>query len=417
MSYLFSAHTDTDLHLLYRTWQHAFMLRRLQLGLWIAVFILASFAIYHLMIDSSQSPIKNWWLSVVIQGFFAALALIASYHSFLAKHPHILLLLFSWTIGLVPQFFALFHGYANFDVITWTLLFMGQATLVPLSWRTHLLSQTTILACFSIIFLAGFAQPAGQSMQFNVLTVIYLIWFCVICSLSVLLYERLQWAEFKAQKKLQAEQEKSERLLLNILPHSVADRLKSEEGTLADDFAEVSVLFSDLVGFTELSSRLAPSDLVELLNTIFSTFDRLVEIHHLEKIKTVGDAYMVVAGLPEPHVSNPSLAAAKMAQDMLRAIEAFNQQSPYDAIQIRIGIHTGPVVAGVIGIKKFAYDLWGDTVNIASRMESHGLPGYVQVSETVYQALQEYYRFTARGSIHIKGKGDMPTYLLNEPLS
>ncbi len=407
-------HTNEDnLVIMYNAWQQAFMLRRLQLGLWIAVIMLASFLCFHLLqTDTGNYPVTGWWISVGIQELFTLICLAMTYFPIGREHPKILLLLFAWTIGLVPQLFTLSFGYAHFDAITWTLLFMGQATLVPLSWRTHALSQVTILAFFAVMLLIGLEQSNSQSMVFSSFTAIYMVWFCVICTLSVFLYERLQWTEFQARTRLQAEQAKSERLLLNILPSSVAERLKVDEGTLADDFAEVSVLFADLVGFTELSSRLAPADLVELLNTIFSEFDRLAEKHGLEKIKTVGDAYMVVAGLPEPHQKEPSLAMAKMALDMQAAIAEFNQQYLKDNLQIRIGIHTGPVVAGVIGIKKFAYDLWGDTVNIASRMESHSLPGRIQVSETVYQRLKAHYQFSPRGQIPIKGKGDMQTYLL-----
>lgn len=412
MSHLLPHTDNNNLIIMYNGWQQAFMLRRLQLGFWIASVLLASFMCFHLLHNSENLPIKSWWISVGIQGVCALICLAISYHAISREHPKVLLLLFSWTIGLVPQFFALSYGYANFDVITWTLLFMGQATLVPLSWRTHALSQATVLGMFGLVSLMGLEQASSQSMTFNTFTAIYMIWFCVICTLSVFLYERLQWTEFKARIRLQAEQAKSERLLLNILPSSVAERLKIDEGTLADDFAEVSVLFADLVGFTELSSRLSPADLVELLNTIFSEFDRLAEKNGLEKIKTVGDAYMVVAGLPEPHQKEPSLAMAKMALDMLAAITQLNQQYLNDNLQIRIGIHAGPVVAGVIGIKKFAYDLWGDTVNIASRMESHSLPGRIQVSETVYQRLKNHYQFSPRGHIPIKGKGEMQTYLL-----
>lgn len=211
-------------------------------------------------------------------------------------------------------------------------------------------------------------------------------------------------------KALQYQQEQSERLLLNILPEEIANRLKRGDSTIADTFANATVLFADIVGFTQMSARVSPTELVSLLNDIFSTFDQLAEKHGLEKIKTIGDAYMVVGGLPTPR-SDHANAIAEMALDMLEAISDFSNTHNQD-VSIRIGINSGPVVAGVIGIKKFIYDLWGDTVNTASRMESHGKPGCIQVTTTTYQLLQEKYIFESRGAIAVKGKGMMNTYLL-----
>ncbi|MBD2743461.1 PAS domain S-box protein [Coleofasciculus sp. FACHB-1120] len=213
-----------------------------------------------------------------------------------------------------------------------------------------------------------------------------------------------------AEEALRYQQEQSELLLLNILPAPIAERLKLQESIIADSFAEVTVLFADIVGFTQLSADTSPTELVELLNKIFSAFDRLSELHGLEKIKTIGDAYMVVGGLPMPR-SDHAQAIADMALDMQGAIALFNLKNAKN-FQIRVGISTGPVVAGVIGIKKFIYDLWGDTVNTASRMESHGLAGRIQVTNTTYELLRDEYVFEERGLIHVKGKGEMTTYLL-----
>ncbi|WP_421655015.1 adenylate/guanylate cyclase domain-containing protein [Leptothermofonsia sp. ETS-13] len=213
-------------------------------------------------------------------------------------------------------------------------------------------------------------------------------------------------------KKLAAEQEKSERLLLNILPEAIADRLKQTPQSIADGFAEATVLFADVVGFTEMTNRMEPTELVARLNQIFSCFDALAEKHGLEKIKTIGDAYMVVGGLPNLRADHAE-AIADMALDMQKAIEQLNQETG-ESFSMRIGINTGPVVAGVIGIKKFIYDLWGDTVNIASRMESQGMPGQIQVTEAIYRRLQNTHRFEERGIIPIKGKGNMRTYWLKQ---
>jgi class 3 adenylate cyclase len=209
---------------------------------------------------------------------------------------------------------------------------------------------------------------------------------------------------------LAAEQEKSDHLLLNILPAPIAARLKQGEGTIADSFAEVTILFADIVNFTPMSADLPAVELVSLLNEIFSEFDRLSEQLGLEKIKTIGDAYMVGAGLPVERKDHARVVA-EMALDMLDAIERFNRRHRSD-LHMRIGINTGPVVAGVIGTRKFIYDIWGDAVNIASRMESQGVEGCIQVTENTWKHLQHDYLFEDRGLISIKGKGRMRTYML-----
>lgn len=222
--------------------------------------------------------------------------------------------------------------------------------------------------------------------------------------------KRLRDQEQAYLQKLAEEQSKSERLLLNILPGPIAQRLKQGESTIADSFAEVTVMFADLVGFTKLSTHLSPAELVELLNEIFSAFDELADRYGLEKIKTIGDAYMVVGGLPRPS-DNHAEAIAEMAIDIQATIAKMRAKGDRP-LSIRIGIHTGPVEAGVIGTKKFTYDLWGDTVNTASRMESQGVPGGIQVTVATYDRLRDKYVFEPRGVIPVKGKGDMMTYLL-----
>jgi class 3 adenylate cyclase/HAMP domain-containing protein len=229
------------------------------------------------------------------------------------------------------------------------------------------------------------------------------------------LYRSLEDKVSERTAELQQEKERSERLLLNILPEAIANRLKNDPSTIADSFAEVTILFADIVGFTDLSSRISPIALVSVLNQVFSVFDRLADQHGLEKIKTIGDAYMVVGGLPLPRADHAD-AIANMAIDMLRAIEDFNHKADFPELSgnlsMRIGINTGAVVAGVIGVNKFIYDLWGDTVNIASRMESHGLAGSIQVTEATYARLHQNYDLEERGAIAIKGRGEMRTYWL-----
>ncbi len=214
----------------------------------------------------------------------------------------------------------------------------------------------------------------------------------------------------QAEKALRTEREKSERLLLNILPKPIAERLKDGDSNIANGFAEVTILFADIVGFTQLSEQISPRQLVCLLNEIFSAFDQLSDRNGLEKIKTIGDAYMVVGGIPMPRTDHAQ-AIAQMALDMQQVVARFNTEHSVK-LNIRIGINTGPVVAGVIGTKKFIYDLWGDAVNTASRMESHGLAGRIQVTQSTYECLRDEYQFEERGLIPIKGKGEMTTYLL-----
>ena len=222
--------------------------------------------------------------------------------------------------------------------------------------------------------------------------------------------EQLEDLVRQRTRELTDEKQTSERLLLNVLPAPIADRLKTGENLIVDRFEAVSVLFADIVGFTTLSARTAPEALVTMLNELFSAFDRLAEQHGLEKIKTIGDAYMVVAGIPHP-VADHATAITAMAIDMIASIDDYARRAGME-LTIRVGIHTGSVVAGVIGTKKFIYDLWGDTVNTASRMESHGLPGRIHVSEATYLLVANDFDFEKRDPIEVKGKGAMQTYLV-----
>jgi adenylate cyclase len=209
---------------------------------------------------------------------------------------------------------------------------------------------------------------------------------------------------------LRAEQEKSELLLLNILPRPIAERLKAEPQTIADHFAAASILFADVVDFTPLAQRLPPAEMVGILDQLFSRFDALVERHGLEKIKTIGDCYMAAAGVPNPgpdHARKAALLALAM-----RDVVATSAVTAQPGLELRIGINSGPVVAGVIGTKRFLYDLWGDAVNMASRMESHGTPGEIQITLATYELLKDEFVCRRRGTILVKGKGEMETWYL-----
>jgi class 3 adenylate cyclase len=204
--------------------------------------------------------------------------------------------------------------------------------------------------------------------------------------------------------------EKSENLLNNIMPTVIADRLKSGSLTIADGFNEASVLFADIEGFTHFSEGHAPADVVKILNGIFSHLDMLVQKHELEKIKTIGDAYMVAAGIPVYRADHAEAIAA-FALDVRKAFDEYTRANGIH-LRLRIGINSGPVIAGVIGRLRFLYDLWGDAVNTASRMESHGIPGEIQVTEATYDILKSKFNFEERGVIEVKGKGKMRTYFL-----
>jgi class 3 adenylate cyclase len=213
-----------------------------------------------------------------------------------------------------------------------------------------------------------------------------------------------------AQRERERLARDNERLLLNILPETIARRLRAGEPLIADRFDDVTLLFADIVEFTRLSAGMSPSRLVGVLNDVFRVFDDLVEHHGLEKVKTIGDAYMVVGGMPERSDDHTARVAA-MALDLAEAVGRIDAAVRH-GVQFRIGIHCGPVVAGVIGTKKFIYDVWGDTVNMASRMESLGVTGRIQVTHAVRERLGDAFRFETRGLIDVKGKGPTPAYFL-----
>lgn len=325
-----------------------------------------------------------------------------------------LFLLLSTTISVVTNLPSYWGLPVVPDLKGWTLGFFSMAAVLPFHWYWHLISHVVAYVNYGLInILMGqsiFPEfiDSGQAL-FD------MVWVSLMATLVVGLYERLSQTEFEVRKQLRQEQQRSDQLLTNILPRSVADRLMTDSAQIADLFPEVTVLFADLVGFTPLASQLQPGETIELLNRMFSLFDQLAESHGLEKIKTIGDAYMAAAGLPNPNPHHAA-AAADMALAMQRAIEQLNQHSQHP-LSIRVGLHSGPVVAGVIGLRKFAYDLWGDTVNVASRMESQGLPGKIQVTQAVFDRLggeASPYRLTERGAISVRGRGEMVVYWLEE---
>lgn len=233
-------------------------------------------------------------------------------------------------------------------------------------------------------------------------TVLILIVIAYIFNATVLSYEESLANEFQYANSL----------LLNILPESIAKRLGNESGSIADRFSETSVLFADIANFTSFSETTSPDRLVQLLDHLFVRFDNCTDSFQCEKIKTIGDAYMVASGIPE-QVERHAEQLVRLGLKMLFEIEQFNQQEGV-ALSLRVGIHSGPVVAGVIGRKKFSYDLWGDTVNTASRMESSGVEGSIQVTQAVKDRVGDLFLFESRGTIEVKGKGSLETFLVRE---
>ena len=284
-------------------------------------------------------------------------------------------------------------------------VFMATCTLARRGFLPSSLLSILFLAIFTIVAWAKpfSAQlfPSISALQFS----------AVVSIVAGYVSERNNRRQFMLRRLLAAEQQKSEDLLLNVLPKPIADRLKAGESPIADSFDRCTILFADVVGFTQLAAELKPEQLLSVLNRLFTAFDALAERHGLEKIKTIGDAYMAVGGAPVPRDDDAD-AAAEMALGMLHAIDRLNDEFGW-SLAMRIGIASGPVVAGVIGQRKFTYDLWGDTVNTASRMESFGMPGSIQVTEMVYARLRDRYELECRGVIEVKGKGPMVTYLLS----
>jgi guanylate cyclase len=278
-----------------------------------------------------------------------------------------------------------------------------------------LMAAIGLVVANGILGLIGVDLPVGMNPQ-------WVPWFLILSLIghAILLYvfvSIFETSRDRAHQQLQvantalaAEQEKSENLLLNILPREIAAILKNENRTIADHIEGASILFADMVGFTPMTASMTPIEMVELLNSVFSHFDELVETYGVEKIRTIGDSYMVAAGVPRPRQDHAQVMAA-MALDM----QAYVHTNPWCVqrqIDFRIGINSGPVVAGVIGRKKFTYDLWGDAVNTASRMESHGEPGRIQITAATYELIRRDFVCESRGQVNVKGKGEMETWYL-----
>lgn len=324
----------------------------------------------------------------------------------------------AWSRPLAALMIVSTAGYAAFtnvsvgtplDIRALSLTVLTAGLLFPFSaWAMLAMSVAVV----------GMYVAAGASVGQLVATefgggVFFLAGAAGIGTTAALLSSRLRKREFDARRSLVTANEQNEALLRNMLPAAIVARLKARPGAVADRYAEATVMFVDIVGFTVMSSALTPESLVSFLNKLFSRLDELTTSHGLEKIKTIGDAYMVAGGLPEPRADHAE-AVARLALDV-RALVTATKTPNGSRLSVRIGIHSGPVVAGVIGATKLTYDLWGDTVNTASRMESHGEPGMIQVSEATYARLVGLFELEPRGSLSVKGKGEMKAYALVGP--
>jgi class 3 adenylate cyclase len=358
---------------------------------------------------------RAWEIRYGVFAPVAAAVMATTFSSAYARLHAAAMFVFGMAINLVVIWIGAISPPHGFFIYTgYSILFV---TLGPFIARMNVVTQIVYTLCSIALFCAFAASVSRPPVPVSASIVATLgamggIGALVARQLEAQAREMfLQRRIIRAQlEQLNAERAKSEELLLNILPASVAERLKADGRSIADGFAEVTVLFADIVGFTKLAQRLSPVEVVRRLNELFSMFDDLAEELKIEKIKTIGDAYMAAAGL-EGSADRHAHAMAEMSLGMLDRVARFSSRYP-EPLSLRIGLNSGPVVAGVIGKKKFIYDIWGDTVNTASRMESHGTAGTIHVTEETQRRLADAYTFEDRGDVEVKGKGLMRTYYL-----
>ncbi len=353
-------------------------------------------------------------------------------YAFIAAVPYVYLV-----VSYVSLF--LFYRFKRFEYFTFTQLIMLLVMPFFMQWAIGGFAASSGVAIWAILcpvgalMILGTKQSTPWFLLFFFLAIVSWLlnnrfasnalpiptnvkdafFLMNITGTASILYGVLRY--FQAQKErtlvsLELEQARSEKLLLNILPAPIAARLKANDMRIADHYDSVTVMFADLINFTQMSEKMPPTQLIDLLSQVFVKFDELAEKYQVEKIKTIGDSYMVISGAPVV-CADHAQRIANMALDMNVALKEVSIISGIN-LNMRIGINTGPVVAGVIGSAKFSYDLWGDTVNMASRMESTGLLGAIQVSQTTQDALQHAYDFTHRAGVEVKGKGKIDTYIL-----
>ena len=393
-----------------------------RIGILIVLIVWAGFTWFDLRLDNPAKSSALFFRLLIITPIFIAI-LASTYTKYAASIYQTLAVISIFVIQASIVYVVTFYdlelvsqslgfnipmkdGDGNFTfVLVWLLIIFMASAVMRLNVIPAMLTGIIFIffSALSIFIYEPSALFTFIAVPF-LITALPVVW---ASSLYVQLYAR---ENYRSSKLLSISMQRSESLLLNILPLPIANRLKESPGTIADGFDNVSVLFADIVGFTPLSEQYRPDALIQMLNHIFSEFDAISIKRKVEKIKTIGDAYMLVAGVPEPRTDH-CFAVAECALDMVAAAEFFSDPGG-NPIQIRVGIHTGSAIAGVIGAHKFAYDLWGDTVNTASRMESHGSAGKIQATKEIYEILKDSFMFEPRGEIEVKGKGKLQTWWL-----
>jgi class 3 adenylate cyclase len=394
-----------------------------RIALWIMTFVWVGFAwveLYHL--GGHEKLNALFFRLLVVTPLF--LMILAALYSKYATRIYQTLVIFALIIiegGLyyISKFYPVLDvarsiGYelpvteadgTSIFIAVWFLVIYTGSMICRLN-ISHSIMSAVIYIFMNIITVLTY-HPASLIVIIQVLVLLTIVPVILFGAINV---QQDAKQTYRATKLLERSMKESESLLLNILPVGIANRLKKTPGTIADGFNNVSVLFADIVGFTMLSTNYEPEVIVKMLNQIFNKFDNITKKYKAEKIKTIGDAYMLAAGIPE-FSSKHSAVVANCALDMIKEANHFFGPDG-NPIQIRVGLHTGPAIAGVIGNYKFSYDVWGDTVNIASRMESHGDAGKIQATMEIYEALKNEFVFKQRDDVEIKSKGKMKTFWL-----
>jgi len=347
-------------------------------------------------------------LGYALISFLSVLAFHFTHRTRLFLFTQLLLILFLPFLLMI----ALGGFIKSSAVILWSLLSPLGAMLFDeprqaLRWLTAYLSLAVISGYFE------FYPLVSSSLSSTIVTIFFILNIGTVSAIAIFLLGYFVGEKNRLFTLLRGEQAKSENLLLNILPKEIAAILKDESRTIADHYTEASILFADMVGFTPLSAKLAPAEMVELLNEVFSHFDSLVDKYEVEKIRTIGDSYMVASGVPRRRADHAQ-ALICMALEMRDFINTHTFRNG-QRVSFRIGINSGPVIGGVIGKRKFVYDVWGDAVNIASRMESHGMGGTIQITRATYDLIKHDFMCEPRGTVDVKGKGEMEVWLVIGP--